>query len=86
MSTQKQESTPDEQLDNAMLNIAIIRGARGLSQLELTRVCNLKSSKRVNDLESGRCRLSIDELIKIADYFGVSIDGLLKRKAKIEFE
>lgn len=85
MSQDEIKATPDSQLDNAMLNIAIIRGARGLSQLQLARDCNLKSAKRVNDLESGRCRLSIDELITIADYFHVSIDGLLKRKAKIEF-
>ena len=76
----------DDQLTNAVLNIAVIRGARGLTCLELARNCSLKSAKRINDLEDGRGKISIDELICIADYFGVSIDGLLKQKAKIVFE
>ena len=76
----------DDQLKNAALNIAVIRKAKGVSALDLSRDCGLKSQKRVNDIEEGRGRLSIDELIKIADYLGVSIDGILKKTAKITFE
>lgn len=76
----------DEQLANAVLNIAVIRGARGINALELARNCSLRSAKRVSELEDGRGKLSIEELITIADYFQVSIDGLLKQKAKIVFE
>lgn len=58
-----------------------LRTDRGVSQIKLAKYFNYGSTAIAN-YESGRNEPSFDVLIKIADYFGVSIDYLLGREDK----
>lgn len=63
-----------------MLNIRIkeLRTARGLTQVEFAN--NLSVSKQaVSNWENNNIQPSIDMLLKIADFFGVTTDYLLGR-------
>ena len=63
-----------------MLNIRIkeLRTAQGLTQVEFAN--NLSVSKQaVSNWENNNIQPSVDMLIKIADYFGVTTDYLLGR-------
>ena len=55
-----------------------LRKARGISQLKLAMDLNT-SQNTVSRYETGEREPGIGELIKIADYFEVSIDYLLER-------
>lgn len=58
-----------------------LRTDRGISQIKLAKYFNYGSTAIAN-YESGRNEPSFDVLIKIADYFGVSVDYLLGREDK----
>ena len=75
-----------DQLENAAINIKTIRMSRNIAGLALSNGCNLRSAKRVSEIEEGRGKLTLEELIAIADFLDVSMDGLLKKKAKVIFE
>ena len=55
-----------------------LRKSRGISQLKLAMDLNT-SQNTVSRYETGEREPGIGELIKIADYFEVSIDYLLER-------
>lgn len=55
-----------------------IRKAKGISQLKLAMDLNT-SQNTISRYETGEREPGINELIKIADYFNVSIDYLLER-------
>ncbi|MBQ9976146.1 MAG: helix-turn-helix transcriptional regulator [Clostridia bacterium] len=55
-----------------------IRKSRGLSQLKLAIDLNT-TQNTISRYETGEREPGITELIKIADYFNVSIDYLLER-------
>ena len=55
-----------------------IRKAKGISQLKLAIDLNT-SQNTISRYETGEREPGIDELIKIADYFSVSIDYLVGR-------
>lgn len=55
-----------------------IRKTKGISQLKLAMDINT-SQNTVSRYENGEREPGINELIKIADYFNVSIDYLLER-------
>ena len=55
-----------------------LRKAKGISQLKLALDLNT-TQNTISRYETGEREPSINELIKIADYFNVSIDYLLKR-------
>lgn len=59
-------------------NIRELRMANGLSQVELAKTLNV-SKQCVSNWENDNVLPSIDMLVKIADYFGVSTDMLLGR-------
>ena len=63
-----------------MLNIRIkeLRVAHGLTQVEFAK-CLSVSKQAVSNWENNNIQPSIDMLLKIADYFGVSTDYLLGR-------
>lgn len=63
-----------------MLNIRIkeLRIAHSLTQVELAKELSV-SKQAVSNWENNNIQPSIDMLIKIADYFGVSTDYLLGR-------
>ena len=55
-----------------------IRKSKGISQLKLAMDLNTNQNT-ISRYETGEREPSINELIKIADYFNVSIDFLLER-------
>ena len=55
-----------------------IRKSKGISQLKLALEMNTNQNT-ISRYETGEREPSISELIKIADYFNVSIDYLLER-------
>lgn len=55
-----------------------IRKSKGISQLKLALDLNT-SQNTISRYETGQREPSINDLIKIADYFNVSIDYLLER-------
>ena len=63
-----------------MLNIRIkeLRISHGLTQVELAKALSV-SKQAVSNWENNNIQPSIDMLMKISDYFGVSTDYLLGR-------
>ena len=55
-----------------------IRRAKGVSQLRLAMDLNT-SQNTISRYETGEREPGINELIKLADYFGVSVDYLIGR-------
>ena len=55
-----------------------IRKAKGISQLKLALELNTNQNT-ISRYETGEREPGINELIKIADYFNISIDYLLER-------
>ena len=60
-----------------------LRKAKGLSQLKMAMDLNI-GQNTLSRYETGEREPSIRELIRIADYFNVSIDYLLERTARPE--
>ena len=67
-------------------NCRVLRALRGLSGCEAGEGIGLKNGKRMIDLEYGRANPTIEELIAISKYFGVSMDNILHKKALVSFE
>ena len=57
-------------------NLKTIRKTNKKSQIELSRHLGYGNTA-ISNYESGRNEPSIDDLIKIADYFGVTVDYLV---------
>jgi transcriptional regulator with XRE-family HTH domain len=60
------------------LRLKQIRKAKGISQIKLAMDLNTNQNT-ISRYETGEREPGISELIKIADYFNVSIDYLLER-------
>lgn len=56
-----------------------LRERQGKSRVVLSQLCGLPSTA-IRRYERGECKPTLDSLIAIADYFGVSIDYLLGRE------
>ena len=61
-----------------MLKLKDLRAENNLLQKDIAKIVN-KSNVCVGDWERGRVEPSIEDLIKLADYFQVSVDYLLGR-------
>lgn len=57
--------------------IKVLRKERGISQGMLAKALGNKSHVAVSDIESGKSKIKIDDLSKIADFFQVPISTLL---------
>lgn len=55
-----------------------LRLQRGLTMRELADALKFKSHGFIGDLESGRKYPSLDLAVKLADYFGVTVDRLAR--------
>ncbi|MDR0571091.1 MAG: helix-turn-helix domain-containing protein [Clostridiales Family XIII bacterium] len=55
-----------------------LRTARGDSQAELGVVLGVTKTQ-VSDIENGKVATSVERLVALADYFGVSLDYLVGR-------
>ena len=64
-------------------NIRNLRIDRGLTQEQIAKVLNVKQNT-YSQYEIGVLNYPIDVLIKLADYYGVSVDYLLGRTDKQE--
>ena len=62
-----------------------IRKQNGISQLKLALDLNM-SQNTISRYETGEREPGINELIKIADYFNVSVDYLLERTNNPEIQ
>ncbi len=60
------------------LRLKELRNQKGISQLKLALALNTNQNT-ISRYETGEREPGINELIKIADYFNVSIDYLLER-------
>ena len=60
-----------------------LRKARGLSQTELARVLHYGYTA-IGNYECGRNEPCLDDLIRLADFFEVSIDELLGREFPVK--
>ena len=60
------------------LRLREIRKSKGLSQLKLAMELNTNQNT-ISRYENGEREPGINELIKIADYFNISVDYLLER-------
>lgn len=58
-----------------------LRKEKGITQLQLALELNM-SQNTISRYETGERQAGYDELIRIADYFNVSIDYLLGRSDK----
>jgi transcriptional regulator with XRE-family HTH domain len=63
-------------------NLVRLRGLRGISASELTVELQLKSPKRISDIEEGRGKITLDEACKICKFFGYNIDEMLYKEAR----
>ena len=61
-----------------ILRLKQLRKARGISQVKLAMDLNT-GQNTISRYENGEREPNIDELVKLADYFGVSLDYLLER-------
>lgn len=64
-------------------NLRIIRKMTDKTSKQLSEDLNMKQMKRVADIEEGRGRPTLEEINAICNYFGYSIDDMMKRKATI---
>ena len=64
-------------------NIRNLRIDRGLTQRQIAEIVNVKQNT-YSQYEIGILNYPIDVLIKLADYYGVSVDYLLGRTDKQE--
>lgn len=63
--------------------LRILRHRRGMTMRELTDALGFKSHGFISDLESGRKHPSLELAVRIADYFGVSVDQLARDDIEI---
>ena len=62
-------------------NVRRLRQARGISQEELGRKVGA-SKQSISNWENGNIMPSVDLLLRLADYFGVSTDHLLGQESR----
>ena len=55
-----------------------LRQQRGLSTRQLAAMLEMKSHSHIADMESGRNYPSVEVLLKVADFFQVTTDQLLR--------
>lgn len=72
-------------LNNFKDNLKKIRSAKGFSASELSDKCNLRQKKRVSDIEEGRGKPSLEEVVKICDILDVKIDDMLNKKIYVTY-
>lgn len=86
---EKKPTLTDKRLKEFALfrhNLRLLRATTGLSAEELGKKLGVSKYHRVIDLEYGRAtEPKLGEVKTIADYFKISIDDLLYKKAKISF-
>lgn len=67
-----------------MLNLKRLREAKGASQAMVARELNI-SRQTYNNYELGKREADYETLLKLAEYFGTSVDCLLSEKSTEEY-
>lgn len=57
--------------------IRALRRHRGLSQQDLVEILGYQRVSSISDIEHGRARLQVHQLLALAEYFDVSVTALL---------
>jgi transcriptional regulator with XRE-family HTH domain len=60
-----------------------LREHRGLTVRELATMLEMKSHSHIADMENGRSKPSVELLVKLADFFEVTTDQLLRDDQEI---
>lgn len=63
--------------------LSTLRKQRGLTMRELAKTLGFATHGYIGDLESGRAKPSLELALKIADFFGVSVDQLARDDVEI---
>ena len=61
------------------LNIKFLRTAQGMTQEDMANLLGLRSPSGITKVEKGERQLSVEDLEKISDFFGVTMDQLVKK-------
>lgn len=61
-----------------------LRQQRGLSTRQLAPILAMKSHSHIADMESGRNYPSVEVLVKVADFFHVTTDQLLRDGLEVD--
>ena len=67
------------------MRLKALRKARGITQLKLSMDLNMNQNT-ISRYETGVCEADYQNLIRIADYFKVSLDYLLERTDDPSFQ
>lgn len=70
----------DEKVNKLSENLQFLRNKKGMSQFLIASELNM-SQQKYSYYETGQREPDIDTLLKLSEYFNVSLDELLKRKA-----
>ncbi len=60
-------------------NLRNLRKKHNITQTELAKVLGFKGKQSICAIETGAVDISVDNLIKLADYFNVTLDQLVKQ-------
>ena len=60
-------------------NLKYLRRKNEITQQEMAKLLSLRDKSSCSLIESGKTRLSADQMIKLADYFGVTLDQFAKQ-------
>lgn len=60
-------------------NLEYLRKKRGMSQQEIAELVGLKNKSSISLIEAGKYELSVANLEKLADFFGVTMDQIIKQ-------
>lgn len=65
-------------------NLKLARMKMNISATDLSEKADLKQKKRIADIEEGRGKPSLGEMMSICKELDVSIDDMLYKRAKLE--
>lgn len=61
------------------LNIKFLRTSHGMTQEDMATFLGYRGKQGYNAVETGKAKMSVENLEKISDFFGVTIDRLIKK-------
>ncbi len=64
--------------------LRILRKRRGMSLRELTREFGFSSHSYLSIMEAGKTKPSVEFVVKIADFFGVDVNQLVRDDLELE--
>lgn len=59
-------------------NLAYLRKKNGMTQQEIANLLGYSGKQGYNTVEKGKAKMSVENLEKISDFFGVTMDQLVK--------